>query len=88
MIKVSQPHHASLFVSLQNSSLCVASQLTLAEIDLLIPFVNAAPGAISVAISLAREDLVAALAVLKYLRSCSASLRHKVIIHSRAHDSN
>jgi hypothetical protein len=55
--------------------------LTLGEIDLLMPFVNAAPGAVSVAISLARDELVAALALLKYLRSCSASLRDKVIIH-------
>lgn len=58
--------------------------MTLDDLELLIPFVTAAPGAVSVAISLAREDLVAALGLLNYLRSCSATLRDKVIIQARA----
>ncbi|XP_059479145.1 uncharacterized protein LOC132198883 isoform X3 [Neocloeon triangulifer] len=64
-----------------SSVLCVATQITLGQSDLLLPFVETAPGAVSVALFLPRQEIVAALTLLKFLRSCNAALHHRASVH-------
>ncbi|XP_065339583.1 uncharacterized protein LOC135939238 [Cloeon dipterum] len=68
-------------LSMNASSVCVATQICMDQLDSVPPFVDSAPGAVSVALFVPRDQLVSALVMLQYLRLCSRNFREKASVH-------